>query len=323
MPERKALVVGINYVDTSAELHGAVNDALRWVEALGRFGLLEEAVGESDEKYSIPTRDNIVQGLDWLTSDASKGDCLTMIFCGRAMQVQGFAGASPFEEALCPLDWEGFWTHHVITDQELHEHFASLPGGVMLTLILDASFLCPPVRVPIKRSMEYPAHEQRNEVGSLRDDGGDENVWSRLEHVNALPRRLSHVGKRTFWTQLGRLLPEVQKPLDEGLAVFCITACGAGQCAIEAYLNGSQQGVLTFCLLEALKQFRQCTFLEWMTAANKEATRLRGEVLPALDQFFEIAYGRHVGLHESRPFDPACALLAKERAKRRRGEHWR
>ena len=37
-----------------------------------------EAVGESDEKYSIPTRDNIVQGLDWLTSDASKGDCLTM-----------------------------------------------------------------------------------------------------------------------------------------------------------------------------------------------------------------------------------------------------
>ena len=85
--------------------------------------------------------------------------------------------------------------------------------------------------------------------------------------------------------------------------MFCITACGAGQCAIEAYLNGSQQGVLTFCLLEALKQFRQCTFLEWMTAANKEATRLRGEVLPALDQFFEIAYGRHVGLHESRLLD--------------------
>ena len=81
-----------------------------------------EVVGaEDDGSYSVPTKDgteretsagrcqnlqeNILQGLDWLTAEASKardtsiasvsfaitgkGDCLTLIYCGRAVQARG------------------------------------------------------------------------------------------------------------------------------------------------------------------------------------------------------------------------------------------
>mmetsp|Transcript_64733 Transcript_64733/g.152204 ORF Transcript_64733/g.152204 Transcript_64733/m.152204 type:complete len:343 (+) Transcript_64733:58-1086(+) len=339
MPSKKAVVVGINYADTEAELHGAVNDALCWSQVLKDYGFPEdnvwtmideypsgELVDEKDEKYSIPTQDNILQALSWLTSDVSEGDSLAFVYCGQATQVQGFASSQPVEEALCPSDWDVFrWgivPYRVITDQDLHPYFAALPAGVMLSLILDAAFVRPPVQVPMRRSMEYPSHEQRRDT-LPKDDIGEQSAWLDNQHVNALPRRLPYAIPRSLWAWSRSLLPplpHLQKPLDEGLVVFCITACGWGQSGLEAYLDGMQQGVLTFCLLQALKNKHRDHILDWMQAASEVAAKLRGQVMPAMNQFFEIAYGRHLGPDEGQIFDSRCALVAKERAKRRRGQ---
>ncbi|CAK8999568.1 Phosphoinositide phospholipase C [Durusdinium trenchii] len=95
---------------------------------------------------------------------------------------------------------------------------------------------------------------------------------------------------------------------------------GLGQSALEAWIEGLQQGVLTHCLLQVLEKQQTCSVLEWVQQANKVANDLRAKVIPNMDQHFEVSYGRHAGPDECQMFNPAAALLAKDRSKRRRGQ---
>ena len=59
------------------------------------------------------------------------------------------------------MDWDDFeWgiiPQRLITDDMLHRYFAHLPGGVLLTLVLDASLAGAPLRqLPLRLGMEFP-----------------------------------------------------------------------------------------------------------------------------------------------------------------------
>eukprot|EP00438_Fugacium_kawagutii_P028903 Skav225407 [mRNA] locus=scaffold2656:559466:562832:+ [translate_table: standard] len=62
------------------------------------------------------------------------------------------------------------------------------------------------------------------------------------------------------------------------------------------------------------------SFMDWIRSANEVCKHLQTKVIPDLDQHLEIAYGRHVGPEECKIFDARGGLLAKDRAKRRRGQ---
>eukprot|EP00931_Biecheleriopsis_adriatica_P120711 TRINITY_DN95811_c0_g1_i1.p1 TRINITY_DN95811_c0_g1~~TRINITY_DN95811_c0_g1_i1.p1 ORF type:complete len:370 (+),score=89.80 TRINITY_DN95811_c0_g1_i1:50-1111(+) len=351
MPGRKkALVIGINYAGSDAELRGPVNDALRWVKVLTQqygfdrgsvLAMIDEypsgePVDEDDENYSFPSKEGIMEALEWLVEDALEGDCLTFVFAGLGAQVPDGLGWNPEErlmEAICPVDWDEFeWgivPYKLITDEVLHQYFARLPSGVLLTVVLDACLSGSPLRVPLRESMEFPGREVDNDP--VTQDMYSKfhfncNAWLHSQHVNALPRRLPCEPERPLWARLGRFLQqETAPPLSEGLAIFCITASSKAQTAMEACLEGTQQGNLTYCLLQALelRQTKNCSYLNWLEAANQVATVLRKEVMPYMDQYFQISYGKNALPEECAVFDSKSAFVAKDRAKRRRGQKHR
>lgn len=232
------------------------------------------------------------------------------------------------------MDWDEFeWgiiPQRLITDEMLHRYFARLPGGVLLTLVLDASFAGAPLRqLPLQLGMEFPGRELDNELvtqdmyGSFRVNC---NAWLHSQHVMAVPRRLPCEPERPLWARLGRLLTrEEAPPLSEGLAVFCIIAARQSQSAMEAWLEGVQQGNLTYCLLQALelRQYKDCSYLDWLEAAHEVAEVLRAQIMPYMDQYFQIAYGKNAGPDECRVFDAKSTFVAQDRAKRRRGQKHR
>merc|ERR1711924_72272 len=126
--------------------------------------------------------------------------------------------------------------------------------------------------------------------------------------------------QRPLWSRLSQLfVKDTAPPLPEGLAVFCITACRSEQTALDASLDGISQGCLTYCLLQAFEQcgFR-CTYMELAQAAAGWAVRLRDEVIPSMDQFFQLYYAKNAGPDECLVLHPCSALVGKDKSRRRR-----
>merc|ERR1712137_37994 len=231
------------------------------------------------------------------------------------------------EEAICPVDWNEFdWgvlPHRLITDDVLHRYFARLPPGVLLTVVLDACFSSPPVKVPLQIDFEYPDRELEKEdatEGDYRSYRFSCNSWLMNQHVNALPRRLPCEPQKPLWSRLMQhLTRETAPPLHEGLAVFCIVGCRGSQSALDASLEGLPQGCMTYCLLRAFEQLGyRCTYLELCEAMAHIAMDLRVEIMPYMDQYFQLAYGKNAGPDECLVFDSASGFVAKDKARRRR-----
>lgn len=143
---RKALLVGINYRGTNAELRGCVRD-VSFVHHLltSKFGfkksdfvvLTDEPDGISGVRRGAPTRRTILSSLNWLVSDTRPGDSLWFSFSGHGSQVRDLNGdeADGYDETILPVDYkrEG----HIV-DDELYAIVKRICRGARLTVLLDA-----------------------------------------------------------------------------------------------------------------------------------------------------------------------------------------
>lgn len=270
--------------------------------------------------------------LDWLVEDVAEGDVVLFVYSGHGAQVPCSASSDSDEkldEAICPVDWDEFeWglvPHRLITDDVLHRYFARLPSGALLTVVLDACIAGAAVRVPLRIDFEYPDRELDNEEVSQDEYQNYRfmcDAWLRNQHVNALPRRLPHEPQRPIWARIAKLFTQdTAPPLHEGLACFCITACRGPQSALEATLEGMSHGCMSYCMLQALELLHfKCTYLELCEAMDHVAKGIKMETMPYMDQFFQLAYGKNAGPDECMFLDPSTAFVAKDKARRRRGQ---
>ena len=136
--KHRSLYVGDNYHGTPNELHGCINDVnnLRHLlEELG-FNSSESKVLVDDPEFpgrtGNPTKDEILQGLDWLVAEAAPGDNLIFHYSGHG--TRGQLGSTQ-RDAIVPKDYEAA---SVIFDKDLWSRLcARLPAGSRLTAIFD------------------------------------------------------------------------------------------------------------------------------------------------------------------------------------------
>eukprot|EP00239_Pterosperma_sp_CCMP1384_P009610 CAMPEP_0197862258 /NCGR_PEP_ID=MMETSP1438-20131217/38905_1 /TAXON_ID=1461541 /ORGANISM="Pterosperma sp., Strain CCMP1384" /LENGTH=437 /DNA_ID=CAMNT_0043479767 /DNA_START=315 /DNA_END=1628 /DNA_ORIENTATION=+ len=140
---KKALLVGINYFGTSAELRGCLADVRRMKTYLCSNGFREtptEMVVLTDDQHDPrfqPTRQNICNAMHWLTAGATPGDILFFHFSGHGAQQEDPEGAEEdgMDETIVPVD---FKQNGQITDDEIFMHLVwPLPSGVRLTAVMD------------------------------------------------------------------------------------------------------------------------------------------------------------------------------------------
>jgi Ca2+-binding EF-hand superfamily protein len=87
----KAVIIGINYYGTPAQLKHGVNDAEQIKKLLmEHYGWQEKDIRLFHDKTRDmkirPNKDNILKALRWLVKDASPGDTLFLFFSGHAFQ---------------------------------------------------------------------------------------------------------------------------------------------------------------------------------------------------------------------------------------------
>ncbi|CAD7939044.1 unnamed protein product [Amoebophrya sp. A25] len=140
----KALLVGINYRGTRAELRGCINDVqnvyrllsetFKWKPDQIRV-LTDDGNGTFGE---YPTRQNIMAGLRWLSQGVTPGDCLFFLYSGHGAQKEDPHGYEEdgMNETILPCD---FQRAGMITDDEMSDIICRpLPEGVRLTCLMDS-----------------------------------------------------------------------------------------------------------------------------------------------------------------------------------------
>ena len=91
---------------------------------------------ESDPSR-VPTRENLLLAMRWLTEGCAAGDSLVFLFCGHGVQEVDLKDdeVDGYNEALCPADFE---QSGVILDDEINETVVRPLGrGVKLHAIMD------------------------------------------------------------------------------------------------------------------------------------------------------------------------------------------
>jgi len=224
---KKALLIGINYVNTSSELSGCINDIYNMKNFLVQYcGYLESDIKILSDRDLKPTRQNIEQNISWLTSNCLAGDTLYFHYSGHGSYVRDTSRdeTDGRDEVIIPLDFE---SRGVITDDWLMNNLAlKIPKDVNLYSVFDCCHsgtildlkhnyksLCKLKRGNVRPNMEYKPVEWTN-------------VFS-----YSIQRSRDVVGNICMFS--GSLDPEV---------------------AADAFINNQAQGAFTFCLLECLKK---------------------------------------------------------------------
>jgi hypothetical protein len=135
MGTKKALCIGINYIGSSDELHGCINDAMNLRNLLmsaynvpsTNITLLTD--GPSSLPLFKPYKSIITEYMKQLVKGAKKGDTLFISFSGHGSIIKGT------EDSIYPLDYQ---KNGVIDNLQLHSLLvATLPVGVTLVGLMD------------------------------------------------------------------------------------------------------------------------------------------------------------------------------------------
>lgn len=137
---QRALLIGVNYFGTRAQLRGCINDVQNLHSLLTReYGWDSASIRTltDDNRDRMPTRANITNNLRWLAQDARPGDVLFLSFSGHGAQEEDPHGYEEdgMNETILPVDFERAGQ---ITDDEIAELVSRhLPEGVKLTCVMD------------------------------------------------------------------------------------------------------------------------------------------------------------------------------------------
>ncbi|KAF9534117.1 caspase domain-containing protein [Crepidotus variabilis] len=141
--KKKGLFIGINYFGQNGELRGCINDVQNIQSFLiQRFGYKkEDMVTLTDDQKDArgrPTRDNIIQAMQWLVRGAQPNDALFFHYSGHGGQVKDTDGdeGDGYDEVIYPVDFEA---KGEIVDDLMHNIMVKpLPPGCRLTAIFDS-----------------------------------------------------------------------------------------------------------------------------------------------------------------------------------------
>ncbi|KAL2945115.1 Metacaspase-5 [Bienertia sinuspersici] len=136
---KKAVLIGINYPGTKAELKGCINDVRKMHNCLlERYGFDEEDINiliDTDPSFTEPTGKNIRRALQNLVRSAEPGDFLFVHYSGHGTRLPAETGEQDdtgYDECIVPSDM------NLITDEDFKELVCQVPDGCRITIVSDS-----------------------------------------------------------------------------------------------------------------------------------------------------------------------------------------
>lgn len=140
---KRALIIGISYYNTLAELPGCANDikdVKKYLMSIGFTNITVLRDRAADSKYLhkfSPTRENIIAWMKKTIAETQPNDTLYIHYSGHGSHIQDLSGdeTDGEDECICPVDYS---TAGMITDDDLNNILVGgLATGAKLRVVFD------------------------------------------------------------------------------------------------------------------------------------------------------------------------------------------
>lgn len=132
LPQKKALLIGINYSGSYNELYGCINDSIDVSNILKQKGY--EIIFMNDNSEIKPTKDNILNGIKKLLQNSYYGDKLLLYYSGHGSQIKDYNNeeSDGKDEVIITLDED------YISDDEFQIILnKNMKKGVLFNIFMD------------------------------------------------------------------------------------------------------------------------------------------------------------------------------------------
>lgn len=266
--KKKALLVGINYVGTSNQLNGCINDVLCINQIIrDKYGFgKDDATNVRMLTDESATTANILDRLKWLVEGAKAGDVLLYHFSGHGVQIAcpnyvAHEEADGLDECEVPYDFD--WRTKVIRDDDFIRIFANVPKGVNLTVISDSCHSGDLLKEIINPLIQPAGSPNKPRTIAIPPD-----IKNRAYGLDLQPRVRGITNKRN--EQVGIL----------------ISGCKDVQTSADAWIQKTKkyQGALTYYMSEVLAEAQyDITYADLIVKVNKKLADAGYEQEPQLD----------------------------------------
>ena len=141
-PTKSALLIGINYINTSNQLSGCINDTKNMQVVLQNLFKYNTFTILTDETTNKPTKNNIINSLKDLLTNSKKGDNLFFLYSGHGSYIRDKNGdeLDGRDELIVPLDSLTNSSNYIIDDELSKLIRDNLKEGVSLFMLMDSCF---------------------------------------------------------------------------------------------------------------------------------------------------------------------------------------
>ncbi|CAG8452978.1 4540_t:CDS:2 [Paraglomus brasilianum] len=288
---KKALMIGINYYGTPYELKGCINDVANIKAFLKQHGYEESNIrvltDDQLDTTKIPTRQNMIEGLKWLVSDAQPGDS------GHGGQLLDTDNDEDdyYDETIMPLDFPT--AGHIIDDVRNEQNssttiaggqvfnnqllfiyqIASISNnsikyiitGVRMTVIFDSCHSGTALDLPYT----YSTKGIVKDPGILKA-GGSALFYAGISYLQGdLKVAKDNIHSFTKKAKDGKVISQRNKANKSSKAdVIMLSGCKDLQTSADAFEAGKSTGAMSFALISTVKQKYPLTYQELLNSVR-------------------------------------------------------
>ncbi|KAJ3057798.1 Ca(2+)-dependent cysteine protease, partial [Quaeritorhiza haematococci] len=298
---RRALLIGINYFKTKAELRGCINDVKNvhsWLSTSYPDFARDMRILTDDQTDAAkkPTRANIVQGFKWLVEGAKAGDSLFLHYSGHGGTHADTDGdeADGHDETILPLDWDSAGE---IFDDEIHTLLLrDLPAGVRFAAVFDSchsgSVMDLPYTYTLDGNLDIVIQDNRKVAFKHAMTGliayAQGNKSQAISEAQSAVKAI--LFKKTTKTEA---ISKAKETRTTKATVVMFSGCRDEQTSADAHIDGQATGAMSWGLMTTLKahQSKDISYLQLLR-------ELRGLLQGKYSQIPQMSTGFHMDMNQ-------------------------
>ncbi|KAG0189990.1 Ca(2+)-dependent cysteine protease [Apophysomyces sp. BC1034] len=272
---KRALLVGINYFKSPNELKGCINDVhnvKQFLMTLYNFREEDMVILTDDQTNPrfIPTKQNMISGMQWLVHDARPNDSFFFHFSGHGGRVKDLDGDEDdgWDETIYPVDHKMYpGDTGQLVDDDMHQIMVRpLPPGCRLTAIFDSCHSGTALDLPYVYSTQGNIKEQ-----SLFKDTGSGLLSAGMKYASGnVGGALSSVMSIGNKLLKGKSVDERVKQFKSSPAdVVMFSGCKDEQTSADSFEAGRSTGAMSFAFTTALRQNRSQSYLQLLNSVRQ------------------------------------------------------
>ncbi|KAI7897421.1 caspase domain-containing protein [Mucor mucedo] len=267
---KRALLIGINYFGTSAELKGCIND----VENIKQFLVTLYNFNEQDmviltdnqtNPQNIPTKQNIIRAMQWLVHDSRPNDSFFFHFSGHGGRMKDYDGDEDdgYDETIYPVDHA---TYGQIVDDMMNDIMVKrLVPGCRLTAIFDSCHSGTALDLPYVYSTQGSIKQQ-----SFLRDAGSSLKNAGKAYISGDPSRaissVMSLGSRIMSGGNTMKKEKIHQMKGSAADVIMFSGCKDDQTSADASEAGRATGAMSYAITRALRENRNQTYIQLLNS---------------------------------------------------------